>query len=174
MSPSRWMVGVAVLSLGCPELTPCEEADRVDEPSLEIGLGEEQFDGPIADGDVLTPSFGGQGGQHLWLAVRTSGLVPGQGRGLLLKDKDVPTFHAELIGADDDVVYADQWWEFLAMEGEPADAEIALGEFVVTSLPAVAVAQPLILRVSGADVCDHEVTSEVVITLDMETYTSSY
>lgn len=60
---------LALLFAGCDD--PCSsEEDR----SVEVGTGEESFT-PVEDGDVLPLAFGGQGGQHLWGAVRVNGVA---------------------------------------------------------------------------------------------------
>lgn len=43
------------------------------EPSLEIGQGEQAF-APLADGEVVEPELGPQGGYHIWLALRMRNL----------------------------------------------------------------------------------------------------
>jgi hypothetical protein len=147
---------------GCDDTkTPCELADKVKDPELIVGLGEDRFEGPIHDGDLVEPAWGSQGGRHLWLAVKTSGLAPGVHHGLFRPDEDVPRFHAELVGVDDGIRYLRQSWEFFAMDGEPELATLALGEFFVSGLPVEALEQPLNLSVTGTDVCGHEVQGDV-------------
>jgi hypothetical protein len=172
MKPMGPMVVFAMLT-GCEDLGPCELAATVDEPGLVIGLGEEAFREEIASGRALTPSYGQQGGQHLWLAVRTFGFAPGEKRGLL-SSVDVPTFLAALVGVDDGVTWVEQGWNHDVMEGDPTRAELALGEFVVSGMPAEGLARPLLLRVRGTDACGTELADEVEITLEMEGYGSTY
>lgn len=171
MKPSGRMAAFLIL-VGCDELTPCELAATVDAPALEIGLGEDGYEVPIADGDALIPDWGGQGGRHLFLAVRTSGFDPGNKNGVL-KDSDIPIFRAELVG-DDGITYVDQDWAFEAMEGDATGAELALGTFVVSEMSAEGLSQLLLLRVAGTDACGTELASEVQITLEMEGYGSTY
>lgn len=145
---------------GCDELTDCEQAALVEAPALEIGLGEEAFVAPLADGDEVSVSYGSQGGQHLWLAIHTAGFAPGVHHGLFRADESVPAFFATLLDADGSEV-ARQSWQFAAMEGTPEDAEIALGEFVLTGV--VGGRGPYRLGVTAQDACGNELASEVEI-----------
>jgi hypothetical protein len=148
---------------GCEDLTPCEAAKLVESPELVIGLGEEQFEREVQDGDSLSLDYGEQGGQHLWLAVRTHGLAPGEKGGLFQDDKDVPVFVAELLGADDGEVYASQSWGYDAMEGDTGEADLALGTFVVSGLPGD---QDLLLRVTGTDACGNVLVGERLVSIE--------
>lgn len=149
--------------MGCDGLTPCEEADLIDEPVLEIGLGEETFVEPLADGDTVQVAYGSQGGQHLWLAVHTAGFAPGVRRGLLRADADVPAFFATMYGADGTEL-ANQAWQYEAMEGSASDASLALGTFVVTGVPPEQ--GPYLIEVRGEDSCGNVLSAEVSIELD--------
>jgi hypothetical protein len=46
--------------------------------SLSLGFGEDKFN-PIEDDSVITPDTAGQGGHHIWTAIKATGLNPGQG-----------------------------------------------------------------------------------------------
>ncbi len=46
--------------------------------SLSVGFGEDQFN-LIEDDTVITPATAGQGGHHIWTAIKATGLNPGQG-----------------------------------------------------------------------------------------------
>ncbi|MEQ1569849.1 MAG: hypothetical protein ABMA64_29710 [Myxococcota bacterium] len=161
-----WTGTWALVWGGCDELTDCEQAARVDEPELVVGWGEDTFERALEEGESVQVVSGSQGGQHVWLAVSTRGLAPGNRGPLLFSDKEVPTFLAEAIGADDGVVYASQGWNYFAMDGEPDQATLALGSFVVSDLDRAAYDQELVLRVTGSDVCGNEVVGEVAITLE--------
>jgi hypothetical protein len=160
---------ITVLGLalaGCEEATPCEATKLVDKPELVIGLGEEAFEREVQDGEHLAPEYGEQGGQHLWLAVRTHGFAPGEPGGLFQDDQDVPVFVAELEGVDSGEIYASQSWGFFAMDGDTGEAEIAFGTFVVSGMSGEAYQQDLILRVTGTDVCGNELVGERIITIE--------
>jgi hypothetical protein len=47
-------------------------------PSLQVGFGEEEFN-ILQDDTVVTPTTAGQGGHHIWTAIKATGLNPGQG-----------------------------------------------------------------------------------------------
>lgn len=161
----RWMALGAVAAIGCEPATVCEQAADVDAPALVVGWGEDGFERAIADGEELSPVYGAQGGQHLWLAVETRGFAPGDGRTLLLPDARVPVFDAALIGVDDGETWAQQSWSYRAMDGDAERAELALGEFVVSGVSSEARAQPLLLQVTGADHCGDVLVGEVEIAL---------
>jgi hypothetical protein len=81
----------------CPD--PAEEAS-----SVTLGTGIDVFV-EVADGDVLTAVSGGQGGQHVWGAIRTTGLHPG-GPNQITNE---PAVNAPLVGfrlEDADGLYA--------------------------------------------------------------------
>ncbi len=96
MSPRLLLVPLALalaLALaGCPEVDCARQAEST--PSLELGTGSSSFQ-PILDGDVLSAAWGAQGGNHVWLSMRTQGILngypepglPGLGAGL----RDAPT-----------------------------------------------------------------------------------
>jgi len=165
----RWVI-FGVLA-GCAELEPCEEAARVGEPLLTIGVGEHGFELAVEDGDALPVESGSQGGRHVFLAVRTTGFVPGR-RMFLSTDEDIPTFHVvwtDSAGA----LYGEQWIAERAMEGDPIDAELALGRVFVPDIwgtggtyeysdtpPA-----DLTLAVEGEDVCGTVLESGVHVSL---------
>lgn len=157
------MLGLWLAWVGCDGLTPCEEAALVDAPTLEIGMGEDGFAGPLADGDTVSVDYGSQGGQHLWLAVHTTGFAPGEKRGLLRPDALVPAFFATLYAADGTEL-ATQAWQYEAMEGTASDASIALGEFVVTGVTSGQ--GPYLLAVEGEDACGNTLAGDVSIEIE--------
>lgn len=126
-----WVVGCAMVVLaGCdPEAQDaCELASELP-ARLELGTGIEDFDHPIADGDLVQVAYGLQGGQHVWMSVRTTGLLPGQHRSLG-DDRDVPVFDLRLIDEDGELV-GEQTFDFYAMDGSAEEATLALGTFFV-------------------------------------------
>jgi len=65
---------VSAAGAGCQRVT-CEEADAA-EPSCEIGSGADGFT-PLAEGDTLAIDYGSQGGNHVWVALHTTGIATG-------------------------------------------------------------------------------------------------
>ena len=55
----------------------CEEASLY-EATATIGTGYDEFE-LYDEGETLEPSYGMQGGQHIWGAVQVTGLIPGNG-----------------------------------------------------------------------------------------------
>jgi len=64
------------LPLFCSGCEPSCEKLAEQTASIELGTGFESFE-PIADGDVLSASWGNQGGQHIWSSLRVSGVHRG-------------------------------------------------------------------------------------------------
>ncbi len=60
---------IALALSGCAEV----------EPTLELGTGDRGFE-PIEDGQDLPMIEGAQGGWHLWISLRTTGLDPSDAR----------------------------------------------------------------------------------------------
>jgi len=67
------LISLLVFSSGCEP--SCEKLAE-GTPSIEIGTGTEEFEA-IADGDVMQPGWGLQGGQHIWSSLRVSGVHRG-------------------------------------------------------------------------------------------------
>jgi hypothetical protein len=165
----RWVfLGLVV---GCDEVEPSDVAAGVDEPLLTIGVGEHGFERAIGEGDALPLVSGSQGGQHVFLAVRTAGFVPGR-RMFLSTDEDIPTFH--VVWTDSaGTLYGEQWIADRAMEGDPVEAELALGRVFVPEFwgtgdgDTYGYAPPadLVLRVEAEDACGNLLESDVAILL---------
>jgi hypothetical protein len=64
---------VLLLLSACQDL--CEEVASYP-PSVQFGTGSSAFT-PITDDTVLLPSWGAQGGTHIWGALQTTGLYSG-------------------------------------------------------------------------------------------------
>ncbi|MCA9494907.1 MAG: hypothetical protein KC621_33490 [Myxococcales bacterium] len=125
-----WLGGLAVAVAACdPEVEDaCQQASTLS-ARLELGTGIEDFERPIADGDLVQVAYGMQGGQHVWMGVRTTGLLPGQHR-TLGNDRDVPVFELQLLD-EDGLVQGEQTFDFFAMSGTAEEATLALGTFFV-------------------------------------------
>jgi len=61
-----------------PAVDYCAQA-ALHMPTLLVGTGTNEFS-QIEPTDVLTPAWGPQGGHHIWAAVQTTGINPGQGK----------------------------------------------------------------------------------------------
>ena len=162
----RWILGVLA---GCEVMEPCEEAATIDEPLLTIGVGEQRFDRAVEEGEALPLESGSQGGRHVFLAVRTSGFAPGR-RNFLSTDEDIPTFH--VVWTDTaDTMYGEQWIAERAMEGDPIEAELALGRVFVpdvwggTDDDGYAPPADLVLAVEGEDACGTVLSSALSVSL---------
>jgi hypothetical protein len=163
--------------VACDPLEPCERTALVDNPGLELGIGDpDGFSGPVTEGQEVLPSFGSQGGQHLYLSVRSHGLWPGD-RNVLGEDDEVPLFHAELTDGVTGEVVALQDWQFRAMNGDEFEADLALEEFFLPgpiaydttsyeSDPSVDTPpQEVLLKVTAVDDCGTKLEPEVGFTI---------
>ncbi len=75
---SLLLVATAALT-GCDyeHLSACETA-ALEPAILEIGTGEQEYEA-LEDGDWVEPIWGPQGGQHIWMGLRATGIDPGTG-----------------------------------------------------------------------------------------------
>ncbi|HJN75013.1 MAG TPA: hypothetical protein QGF58_13885 [Myxococcota bacterium] len=91
---------LAPLLVACGPKDPCEKAAEY-EPSIELGVGEDDFS-PVEDGDVLWAESGPQGGEHVWISLRSSGLEPGTWPQLLQGDPgpDIYLEYVDLAGTE--------------------------------------------------------------------------
>ncbi len=93
IGPARSLVLVAVLCAGCPP--PDDEfTGDAGPPELSVGTGETMFE-PVMNGDELELVFGPQGGWHVIVSSRMSGVDP-----------DGATLRVEVIDAESDEVLA--------------------------------------------------------------------
>lgn len=166
---------LGAIFVGCHPPAPCERTAAVDEPFLELELGNpDGFARPTPEGTHLAPSAGAQGGHHLWLSVHSAGLWPGEARALG-NDRDVPSFQARLVDESSGAVVAEQSWAWWAMDGDELDATLALQELYLTepgdgatgeALGSPPAPQPVRLDLTAADLCGTELTAGVSVVLD--------
>jgi len=103
MTPSSSSTGLQALSLALVLLLPacltCEQlADEGS--SLELGTGTAAFES-IQEGEVLEAAWGSQGGQHVWSALRGSGLRGGSPDSPTEGTSDsAPSVHFEIFDVD--------------------------------------------------------------------------
>ena len=143
MNHSHVLLSALLLPLvACePAVEACEAALSY-EPSVQLGIGENEFVS-LESGDRVPFHSGAQGGQHVFAAVQTQGLVPG--RSLIMGgvndgvsiDYTLYTEDAEfgwgggddlaMSGTDEEAelvgryVYVEFWDLYQAVEGEDAD-----------------------------------------------------
>ncbi len=161
--------------MACERVDPCAATALVDEPRLELGLGDpEGFGRPAEDGVVVVPDWGAQGGRHVWLSVRTAGLWPGDRRSLG-EDDDVPEFVATLVDDATGELLTEQSWAWEAMDGDEVEATLALGELFLpsnyasyysTTPTTPSEPQAVRLEVAATDVCGTELTADLAFALD--------
>lgn len=102
---------------GCQDV--CADASNT-APSVQFGSGSTDFS-PITSETILTPSWGPQGGQHIWGALQTTGLYPGIQKPLIGPDDPLlVNFSVRYEGA----VFASISDSFVILEG---DSELAEG-----------------------------------------------
>lgn len=144
------------LLLSCDGPAPDADAGRPLDPSLSIGTGEGRFSS-FEDNDTLDLLAGCQGAQHVWVALRATGLDP---RGTIID--------LSLRRASDDVVVSSAFRVRVSMDPVPGME----GHFEVYGLTAVvpepdeALGQDLLLSVRVTDRADVEVFDERPIRID--------
>ena len=77
----RWIVCVlaGAMVVGCHSTEAvCEEASMY-APSALVGTWKDDVFHAFEEGEALSPVWGPQGGQHIWGAIRVTGLNPGDG-----------------------------------------------------------------------------------------------
>jgi len=170
----RHLIWISVTILGAcgPEPEGCVAAERIP-PSLQMGTGFEDFV-PIRQGDALDIDFGEQGGWHVWMAFRTTGMVVGHGGGLGPPDPEGPTFSSRLIDeAGVEVAYGEH--ERFPIDGDAEQGELLgiqmrLSEAVNSAIsdggnnPA---SGSLSLEADVIDACGTAASSQRSVTLDL-------
>jgi hypothetical protein len=111
--------------LGCePALDACESAAQ-HEASAQLGVGERNFQS-LVDGDTVDFYSGMQGGQHVFGAVQTTGLVTGQSLILGGVRNGVELNFTVLV---DDIEFGWGGRSSVALDGGEDDAEL-VGEYI--------------------------------------------
>jgi hypothetical protein len=73
-----WLSLAFTLFAGCEKKDPCDQTTEDGVPvELWVGTGEKEFSS-LEDGTQLPMSFGSQGGIHVFIALESTGLLPGQ------------------------------------------------------------------------------------------------
>lgn len=146
-----------------PHLSGCIAAECAraaeETPAAEIGVGQEEFQ-PIEDGEVLTLAYGSQGGTHLWLAVRATGIARGNP---LLVDDTTPLVTVRLSSSDGEIPLEGTSARHVFDRDDEGRAVLAGLQFVI-DLWAIEAAglsgQPLRLDVEIEDACGTVVQDE--------------
>lgn len=151
-----WLIAL----LACePEEDPCVAAAAFD-PSLTVSEGMGPFRA-LSDGDALASESGPQGGEHVWVSLRTTGLDPGA-YALVGDDRPGPK---ALVGLYDDLG-AEQGFGSIARvpwEGDAAQAETTdLQVFLSYEWPRGGEVE---LVAEAEDACGTTVTHRVRVTL---------
>lgn len=139
----------------------CEAAAAIDDPSLEISNSEESFEQPLQDGDLLQPVRGPQGGQHVYIAVRTHGFAPG--RRQMLGDEEIPVFDLALIGIETRALFGEQQFAWEAMQGDEESAQLALGELYLSGYDEEETTEDVQLSARAIDICGNELKTELTL-----------
>ncbi|TNE84728.1 MAG: hypothetical protein EP330_28325 [Deltaproteobacteria bacterium] len=105
---------IALLATACDPLTnQCDQAAEY-EPTITIGTGWSEF--TEIDGHIER-SMGTQGGTHVYLSLRTTGLAPGFGSQVA-----PPTLDARLVQNGIEIGQTSSLWD--PMKGSAASAEV--------------------------------------------------
>jgi len=169
----RGLLVAAVALTACgPEPESCEEAGRVD-PKLQLGTGFEDF-AHIEDGDALGIDFGEQGGWHVWMAFRTSGMVVGHGGGFGPPDPEGPTITCRLLNGEGEEVAAGEHSRF-PIDGDAQQGEVLGVQMRVSAEVNVAIdgggdnpaTGSLTLEADAVDSCGAEASSIRSVSLDL-------
>jgi hypothetical protein len=106
--------------LACDGGGPCDAAAK--EPlTLTIGEGENDYR-RLAQGSQMTRIHGPQGGQHVYVALRATGIAPGGYN--LLKPDAAPRTRVQVVVGETDAVIAESQVR-APWSGDPSGAEIA-------------------------------------------------
>jgi hypothetical protein len=129
----------------------CEEAADYP-PSATLVTGE-KGKSVVADGDELAIYYGGQGGQHVYVGVETTGLLP---------DKDSPGMVSFVVLGDDGelLASAEPW---IPMKGDAVEARLTGFELSLESPEGSPTGYRL--GVTVTDTCGTTATDEVAIQL---------
>ena len=165
------LVALTITACG-PEPERCAAARQV-EPTLRLGTGFADFT-PIHDGDALDIDFGEQGGWHVWMAFRTTGMVVGHRGGLGPPDPEGPTFTCGLKD-EEGVEVASAVHDRFPIDGDVSQGELlgvqmrlsdAVNE-AISNGGANPAAGALTLEADVVDTCGTEATGSHGVTLDV-------
>lgn len=148
-------LGVAILT-ACGGRVDCE---ALGEPALELGEGERSFSA-IAEGHRFGREYGGQGGSHIWVALRASGIWPGHLD--LLRDDEAPLVDVRLTGTSGGALFGPPQRVFLGAREpyEVAGLQIRLSP-ENDDTPSGSTESRLWAQVT--DVCGTEVETELTV-----------
>jgi hypothetical protein len=140
------VVASVLVLLGCAGAVPVDDTDH--EATLELGTGTWRFE-PIEDGQEVPLIRGAQGGWHVWLSVRASGLESSTGRLVV-----------ELQPGDDSTPPEAS---SVGVQLDPPDAEgrrSYLGWAAILSNPSCAMGRPLRVHVSLTTGSGEQISAE--------------
>lgn len=136
-APERISVWLALALAGCAAPVMLDDASVTDAGplALELGTGEHAFTA-IADGDTLLLARGCQGLQHVWIALRATGIAP-RGVGV----------HLELTRDSDGGLVSAPFDTAITFTPDATGAFVELtGLMLVIPTPDAGLVQPLVLR----------------------------
>jgi hypothetical protein len=153
--------------MSCASLDPCEAAADFP-PTLTVSEGRGDFV-PITDGAVLTLEPGPQGGEHVWISLRATGLNPGSG-GLLAADEPGPLTVVSLMDGDVEVGTSgldNRPWRGDAESAERLDIQVFLTGFSPSGYGPTDAGPtgPALLVVSVEDSCGTSLLAETDVVL---------
>ncbi len=155
-----WLLAAAGACDAGPADDLCAEAGGA--ASLELGTGEQAFE-PLEPGSELGFYAGPQGGHHVFVSVRATGLVPGTGD---LSNPDDPALTVSLVAEGEELSsFVDR--PRLLVPSEDGDYDQLIGQLVVLGHPDPPVldAAEAALTVTLVDRCGTEVRADRDVTL---------
>jgi hypothetical protein len=175
----RALGGLALLvCVACDPDEPCELAAKVDDPGLVLGQGEEAFV-RLDPGGRLVPEHGPQGGQHVWGALRATGISPGGYR--LIGQDGTPTATIYVVDESSGDDLAIGRVRDLPWVGDHTGAEIAGIQAILSETftspassdtgatgPREPSDRPVILRAEVTDECGTELEGQIAAVLRAE------
>lgn len=151
---SRLSLFALVLAVGL--LTGCDGDPPTDAgmPTLEVGTGEGAFS-TFTDGDTLDLVRGCQGLQHVWIAIRTTGL---NRRGVIVD--------LSFVRDRDGAVVSNPFVVRLSLDEQPDGTQVQAGLTLVVPEPDQAIGEPLTLHATVTDQDGIELSSERAVQID--------
>lgn len=114
------LAGWVAWGAGCVDSVDCDAlSTQSQDASLQFGEGETAFV-PVEEGHSFTPELGPQGGEHIWVALGTSGLWPG--RPGPVGENEAPTVEVSVSGAESGAMFAPSQQ---VLDGNVEGAELA-------------------------------------------------
>jgi hypothetical protein len=147
-------------------LFACDDCSKVGDGWLEVGTGGVEFE-PLEAGDLIAPTFGSQGGQHIWGSLRVAGILQGDA---LFFDAQNPEIDFQIFrGADLVAGYTDLKRHF-AVNGDQMEL---IGETLFLEMYPER-GDTLTIQATLLDKCGTELTDSVDVIYDGESGDTGY